>query len=435
MRQALECCHKGWGDERHHRRAPAPAQEITHAPLPAGHRPRVEGHGLRRRARAAPTCRGSSTGTWTARSSIDELITHTMPLERINEAFDLMHAGESHPQRRAVLRRRPDRSNCSRAPLLRRRAAASTATTRAVLGGPDALRRVPAARRPAPAAGGCRCSTGCRASPAPRRTSCIKAGAQRLAAELGLMLVAPDTSPRGDGRAGRCRRDLGLRRTAPASTSTPREAALGRALPHVQLRDAASCRRWSRPNLPIERRRQRHLRPLDGRPRRPGGCALRHPGRYRSVSAFAPICAPIRVPLGPEGLRPAISVPTGRLGGVGCLPTAGGRHPLRGPAGEPLHAADRPGHGRQVPRASSCKPEALEAAAAAAGQPLTLRRQEGYDHSYFFIADLHRRPPAPPRRGPDLLRCLPLKPMGGRVENPSAGGQPGETRARPSSPP
>ena len=40
-------------------------------------------------------CPRSSTGTWTGKIDIDDLITHTMPLEQINDAFDLMHAGKS----------------------------------------------------------------------------------------------------------------------------------------------------------------------------------------------------------------------------------------------------------------------------------------------------------------------------------------------------
>ena len=67
MRQALEACHRGWGEDDHHRRGRG-RQGDRHAAVPAGHRPGLEGHGLRRRARAAPTCRRSSTGTWTARS-------------------------------------------------------------------------------------------------------------------------------------------------------------------------------------------------------------------------------------------------------------------------------------------------------------------------------------------------------------------------------
>ena len=118
-------------------------------------------------------------------------------------------------------------------------------------------------------------------------TFMIKAGAQRLAAELGLMLVAPDTSPRAAAPAGR-RRELGFR----ARRGLLRRCdagAVGRALPDVQLRDARAAG---------ARRRE-----LSGdcraavassairwavTARSSARCAI--PRSYRSVSAFAPIC-------------------------------------------------------------------------------------------------------------------------------------------------
>ena len=68
MRQALECCHKGWGVSVIIGVAPR-RRGNRHAAVPAGHRPGVEGHGVRRRARPHATCRRSSTGTWKARST------------------------------------------------------------------------------------------------------------------------------------------------------------------------------------------------------------------------------------------------------------------------------------------------------------------------------------------------------------------------------
>ena len=71
--------------------------------------------------------------------------------------------------------------------------------------------------------------------------------------------------------------------------------------------------------------------------------ALRHPGRYRSVSAFAPICAPTPMPLGREGVHAAISAPTRRLGRARRLRAAAQPRPAA------LRAPGRPGRGRQVP--------------------------------------------------------------------------------------
>ena len=68
MRQALECCHKGWGQQHHHRRGRGRRGD-QHAAVPARHRPR-SGRARPSAARAAaPTCRRSSTGTWKARST------------------------------------------------------------------------------------------------------------------------------------------------------------------------------------------------------------------------------------------------------------------------------------------------------------------------------------------------------------------------------
>jgi hypothetical protein len=72
--------------------SPAPARRSRRgrsswSPAGSGRAPRSAARA------AAPTCRRSSTGTWTARSSIDPMITHTLPLDDINKGFDLMHAG------------------------------------------------------------------------------------------------------------------------------------------------------------------------------------------------------------------------------------------------------------------------------------------------------------------------------------------------------
>ncbi|TVQ36291.1 MAG: S-formylglutathione hydrolase [Geminicoccaceae bacterium] len=107
--------------------------------------------------------------------------------------------------------------------------------------------------------------------------------------------------------------------------------------------------------------------------------ALKHPESYRSVSAFAPIAAPMRCSWGLKALM-------GYLGGEqrpawrGYDTTALLEDGHR--AGEMLVDV-----GTADPfLATQLKPELLEAAALAAGQPLTLRRQDGYDHSYYFVA-------------------------------------------------
>jgi S-formylglutathione hydrolase len=106
--------------------------------------------------------------------------------------------------------------------------------------------------------------------------------------------------------------------------------------------------------------------------------ALRHPQRFRSVSALAPICAPSEVPWGQKAFR----------GYLGDDPSAWAGH----------DAARLIENGGRLPAllvdqgledqflASQLLPERLEQACASSGQPLQLRRHAGYDHGYFFVA-------------------------------------------------
>lgn len=123
--------------------------------------------------------------------------------------------------------------------------------------------------------------------------------------------------------------------------------------------------------------------------------ALRHPGRYRSVSAFAPICHPSACPWGRKAFRAYLG-PDPRAWAAWdttlLLASAAQRLPLLVDQG----LAD-PFLENQL------RPADLAAAAEAAGHPLQLRYQEGYDHSYFFIAsfiDDHLRHHAAALRAP-----------------------------------
>jgi S-formylglutathione hydrolase len=106
--------------------------------------------------------------------------------------------------------------------------------------------------------------------------------------------------------------------------------------------------------------------------------ALRNPGRYRSVSAFAPICAPSRVPWGEKAFGRYLGpdrAAWARYDACALIEHTSERLPLFVDQGEadPFLA---PQLGTHV----------LEAACGAAGHPLTLRRHTGYDHSYYFVA-------------------------------------------------
>jgi S-(hydroxymethyl)glutathione dehydrogenase / alcohol dehydrogenase len=94
MRQALECAHRGWGESIIIGVAPIRRRDRDPA-VPARHRARLEGHGLRRRARGRTDVPKIVDWYMEGKIQIDPMITHTMPLDDINKGFDLMHHGES----------------------------------------------------------------------------------------------------------------------------------------------------------------------------------------------------------------------------------------------------------------------------------------------------------------------------------------------------
>jgi S-formylglutathione hydrolase len=207
-------------------------------------------------------------------------------------------------------------------------------------------------------------------------TFAIKAGAQRLAAELGLILVTPDTSPRETGiEAATGDWEFGegagfyLDATLPVFAKRFRMYSyVTRELPAVVAANftAADLTRES----------------ICGHSMGGHGAltiALRNPDRYKSVSAFAPIVAPSEVPWG----RKAMSLYLGddretwNAYDACALIRDGARF-----AGGIL--VDQGTADRFLD--NQLQPERLERACRDAGQALTLRRQPGYDHSYWFIS-------------------------------------------------
>lgn len=200
-----------------------------------------------------------------------------------------------------------------------------------------------------------------------------KAGAQRLASELGLMLVVPDTSPRGDSVANDAAYDLGqgagfyLDATqAPWAPHFKMESWIMDELPDVIARA-----------FPADMTRQG----ITGHSMGGHGAltlALRHPNVFASVSAFAPICAPTQCPWGEKAFTDYLGHDRAAWRAHdACALIADGKRlpPLlvdQGTADQFLE--------------NQLKPELLKEACAKAGIPLTLRLQEGYDHSYYFIA-------------------------------------------------
>ncbi|RYF07073.1 MAG: S-formylglutathione hydrolase [Comamonadaceae bacterium] len=211
-------------------------------------------------------------------------------------------------------------------------------------------------------------------------TFMVKAGAQRLAAELGLALIAPDTSPRGEPaeavEGAKASWDFGIgagfyldATQEPWRTHWRMESYLiDELLPLIAK------------HLPVDAQRLG----IFGHSMGGHGAltlAMRHPGVFRSLSAFAPICAPTQCPWGEKAF-------TGYLGAdrstwIEHDATALMQHqpiaPYPGGILIDQGMADKFLHEKQL------LPDAFEAACAAIGQPLDLRRQPGYDHGYYFI--------------------------------------------------
>ena len=94
MRAALECCHKGWGESTIIGVAGAGPGDLD-AAVPARDGPRLARQRVRRRQRPHRSCPGMVDQYMDGKIKVDEMITHTMGLEDINQAFDLMHEGKS----------------------------------------------------------------------------------------------------------------------------------------------------------------------------------------------------------------------------------------------------------------------------------------------------------------------------------------------------
>lgn len=201
-----------------------------------------------------------------------------------------------------------------------------------------------------------------------------KAGAQRVAAELGVGVVAPDTSPRGPD--------------VPTDPDGAWDFGHGASW-YVDATEAPwsghyRMARWlldelpaALAGLPLDFGRQG----ISGHSMGGHGAlvlALRTPGRFRSVSAMAPVVAPSEVPWGQKAF--------GRLLGPDRRTwRAWDACALVADAPERLALLVDQGAADGF-LASQLQPERLQAACTAAGHPLTLRTHPGYDHSYYFVA-------------------------------------------------
>ena len=203
-----------------------------------------------------------------------------------------------------------------------------------------------------------------------------KAGAQRYAAEAGVAIVCPDTSPRGDGVPddpdGAWDFGLGAgfyvnATQSPWSANYRMYDYVVDELPRVL---AAS-------DLPLNVERSSIM----GHSMGGHGAltiALKNPGKYKSVSAFAPICAPLQCPWGEKALGNYLGPDRDQWRDYDACE-------LIAEAAERLPILVDQGQADSFLK-EQLKPELLEKACDAAKHPLTLRMQPGYDHSYFFIA-------------------------------------------------
>ncbi|HEY4771829.1 MAG TPA: S-formylglutathione hydrolase [Steroidobacteraceae bacterium] len=208
-------------------------------------------------------------------------------------------------------------------------------------------------------------------------TFMIKAGAQRTAAELGLMLVTPDTSPRGVKIPGDSESwDFGVgagfyvdATEAPWSANYRMYSYITQELPAL-----------IEGNFPADPER----RGIFGHSMGGHGAlvlALKNPGRYRSISAFAPIAAPKSCPWGQKAFSGYLGPDQGQWSAydatelMGQVKDAARRPPILIDQGLADQFLEQQLH-----------PHLFEEACRKVGYPLTLRRQAGYDHSYYFIS-------------------------------------------------
>ncbi len=201
-----------------------------------------------------------------------------------------------------------------------------------------------------------------------------KANAQRIAAELGIVLVMPDTSPRGDEVADADGYDLGKGAGFYLNATQAPWAA------HYRMYD------YLRDELPALI--QAHFN-VSGRCAISGHSmgghgalimALKNPGRFTSVSAFAPIVNPVRVPWGQKAFSAYLGEDQSQWAAWdSCALMA------QASAEQQIPTLVDQGDNDQF-LADQLQPAQLAEVARQTGWPLTLRIQPGYDHSYFFIA-------------------------------------------------
>ena len=201
-----------------------------------------------------------------------------------------------------------------------------------------------------------------------------KAGAQRVAAELGIVLVMPDTSPRGEGVANDAAYDLGQGAGFYLNATQAPWAA------HFRMYDYL---REELPTLIQEQFNVSERCAISGHSMGGHGAlmlALKNPGKYCSASAFAPIVNPSRVPWGKKAFSAYLGDDIARWAEWDSTELL-----LASRAEAPIPLLIDQGDNDQF-LADQLQPAVFAEAARQKDWPLTLRIQPGYDHSYYFIA-------------------------------------------------
>ena len=200
-----------------------------------------------------------------------------------------------------------------------------------------------------------------------------KAGAQRYAAEAGIAVVAPDTSPRGDDVADDEAYDFGQGAGFYVNaTEEPWRA-------HYRMYDyvVEELPGLIAAGFPVDTERAGVMgHSMGGH----GAlvCGLRNPDRFRSISAFAPICAPMRCPWGEKALAGYLGPDRETWKEYDATELV-----RRHKDGRPILVDQGVADGFL---AQQLKPDLLEEACRETGRALILNRRTGYDHSYYFIA-------------------------------------------------
>jgi len=199
-----------------------------------------------------------------------------------------------------------------------------------------------------------------------------KAGAQRYAAEHGLIIVAPDTSPRGDGVADDDASDLGTGAGFYVNATRAPWSSHYRMYDYVVSELPALVRE----HLPASARAGISGHSMGGH----GAliAALKNPGAYQSVSAFAPITAPSQVPWGQKAFAAYLGEDRSAWAAYDAcelLAHASERLPLLVDQGDSDPFLEK-----------QLRPGLFIDACNEADHPVELRLQPGYDHSYYFIA-------------------------------------------------